>query len=83
MTFLQRMMANAWGLLPWPPDGEVVLRHEPSGRVLTDGSDPHDPVRFPSRAAAGAFRARYLDEAGAWEALPANRAPCRAPCRAA
>jgi len=72
MTFLRRMVAQAWGLLPWPSEGDVVLRHEPTGCLLTDGTDPHRPVRFASRAAAGEFRARYLDEAGAWEALPAE-----------
>jgi hypothetical protein len=79
MTFLRRMVTQAWGFLPWPAEGgDVVLRHEPSGHLLTDGADRHRPVRFSSRAEAGAFRARYLDEAAAWETLPVEQVACRA-----
>jgi uncharacterized iron-regulated membrane protein len=91
-TILGRTVSQAWGLLPWPERSELaraagsgepaerdhVLRHGPSGHVLSDGSDDQRPVRFASRAAAGQFRTRFLDEADAWEALPAEDVEVRA-----
>jgi hypothetical protein len=86
-SFLGRTVSRAWGLLPragecsavWRTLGDErqreaahVLRHGLSGRVLTDGSERDRPVRFASRAAAGDFRTRFLDEAEGWEALPAE-----------
>lgn len=49
---------------------QVVLRHEPSGRFLTDGSG-EAPVRFSSVSAAAEFSRRFLDEAPGWRPVPA------------
>ncbi len=67
-----RLPCRLLRLRPWPPaaGGPVVLRHAPSGQVLTDGSADAAPVCFPSAAAARAFRARWLDEADGWEVAP-------------
>jgi hypothetical protein len=92
-SLLGRTVSRAWGLLPWPgecrevgrtvggerqPVGDHVLRHGPSGQVLTDGSERDRPVRFASRAAAGDFRTRFLDEAEGWEALPVEEVEAQA-----
>ena len=57
--------------------GDMLLRHAPSGAVLTAGSagpfGEGPAVRFPSAAAAFAFSARFLDEAASWEPVPAAR----------
>ena len=55
-----------------PVDRPVVLRHAPSGLVLTDGAPQARPVRFRDSAAAAQFRRRFLDEFDAWEAVPAS-----------
>lgn len=54
------------------PQSEVLLRHAPSGQVLTDGRAPATPITFPDRATALSFQRRFLDEADAWEPVPAT-----------
>ncbi|MHB8466018.1 MAG: hypothetical protein ACYDH6_12510 [Acidimicrobiales bacterium] len=56
------------------PDG-IVLRHAPSGRVLT--SVDADPIEFEDAASAEEFGRRFLDEVDAWEIVRAD-AVCRA-----
>jgi hypothetical protein len=51
----------------------VVLRHRPSGLVLTDGVS--EPVRFPDHETAEAFGRRFLDERDAWHPVPVVRVP--------
>ena len=53
----------------------VLLRHAPTGRVLMDGAEPGEAIRFATHEAADGFRVRFLDEAGAWEV---STVPCAA-----
>jgi hypothetical protein len=63
MDVLFRIGISAWRLMRCAyPKQEMVLRHGPSGRLLIAGFDDAEPVRFPSPAAALAFRTRWLDE---------------------
>jgi len=79
MDCVRRLVTQAWEWLPRPGAGsEVVLRHAPSGRVLTDGSPGAEALRFASLAEAAAFRLQYLDEASAWEPIPAEAYESRA-----
>lgn len=48
----------------------ILLRHGPSGRMLTMGDA--EPVHFPDRATAETFRLRFLDEVDAWEPVGAD-----------
>jgi hypothetical protein len=51
-------------------DAPVVLRHAPSGLVLSHGiGDASEPVQFADRATAENFQRRFLDEVDAWEAV--------------
>lgn len=70
MRFLRTIVDQACLRLGGQDRAEVVLLHGPSGRVLDDGSAR--PVRFTSAAEARRFSARYLDEAAAWEPVPAG-----------
>jgi hypothetical protein len=45
----------------------LLLRHGPSGFVLTAGDA--EPVRFADQASADAFGRRFLDEVEAWETV--------------
>ena len=49
--------------------GGVLLRHAPSGMVLTSACDG-PAVRFASAAEASTFSARFLDEPAGWETVP-------------
>ena len=82
MEFVRKLIGQARDqALSWlpgcePPAGavataETVLRHAPSGLLLTDGSSLAHAVRFPSPSAASAFRRRYLDEPDGWEPVAA------------
>jgi hypothetical protein len=79
MLLLQRMVGVAWDCRPWRGDDAVVLCHVPSGLVLLAAPDSEEPVQFRSHAAAGQFRARFLDEPDAWES---RRASGHAACAA-
>lgn len=55
----------------------VVLRHTPSGQVLSHGDSR--PVGFADRASAETFRVRFLDETDAWEPIARDTgSACRA-----
>ncbi len=73
MRCLTRLLQS---LLPSDQEGgAVLLRHAPSGTVLTSGPAP---VRFPSAAEACAFSARFLDEPAGWEVVPAAQSEPKA-----
>jgi hypothetical protein len=58
---------------------EVVLRRRDSGVVFTSAGAPDEvAVRFASAAEADAFSTRFLDEAPAWQAIPASQADAKA-----
>jgi hypothetical protein len=50
-------------------DSRVVLRHSPTGRVLTDGSSDGSAVMFADKGSAWSFRRRFMDEHEAWETV--------------
>jgi hypothetical protein len=75
MDVLFRIGVSAWRLLRCAyPKHEMVLRHGSSGRPLIADLEDPEPVRFPSPAAALAFRTRWLDEPQAWAPQPAASA---------
>ena len=53
--------------------GDVLLRHAPSGMVLSSASD-EPAVRFASADEASTFAARFLDEPASWKAVPVSEA---------
>ena len=72
MDFVARFVRTALDHVLGSGDrAEVILRHGPSGFVLTDGASYPRPVRFASAADAATFCRRFLDEAPAWQAVEA------------
>jgi hypothetical protein len=67
MDLLRRVVDCALERISGPAGARaaILLRHGPSGRMLTRGDT--EPVHFPDRATAETFRLRFLDEVDAWE----------------
>jgi hypothetical protein len=72
MELVARLIRSACTLVRGerPP---IVLRHSATGALFCDGSDEESIVRFESAAEAAAFGDRFLDEAPAWEPVPASQ----------
>jgi hypothetical protein len=70
VQFVLRLLRTVLG-----DSGPVVLRHRGSGVVLSAGvAGQTAAVRFDNAAQAEAFSARFLDEAPAWQPVPAGHA---------
>jgi hypothetical protein len=72
MELVSRLLRSACTLVRGerPP---IVLRHAATGALFCDGSDQESIVHFESAADAVAFGDRFLDEAPAWEPIPASQ----------